>query len=403
MARGASHPEYPATAEETEFPRWRQSVWVIALGAFMASFSMNFWIPFLPVYMQRLGAGDDAAALTWVGIASAGSGIGRLVSGPFWGVIADRYGRKAMFVRALFAATLSTLIAAAATEPWHVAVSWTAQGALSGFIPAAVALTSVSVPRGRLTGALGNVQFGQYAGNFGGPIAGAVLAALIGLRGAVLAGALVPAAAALIVLAVVPRDHVGPRRVVVAGAPRESRLTTLTGGLSVQLGIGLLVYFAVFMTSGLVRTAAPVALKGFAHTASVTSLTGITFAVGGLGSAIGALGLARLLRVPNRLRLVLTVVLGIAAAAHALLGLAGGAVMFIAAYGVAGLCQGAMMPAANTVIAASAPYERRGAAFGLASSVQALAFVAGPLGAAYFAHTSLSLGFVLLGSYFAHG
>ena len=80
------------------------------------------------------------------------------------------------------------------------------------------------------------------------------------------------------------------------------------------------------------------------------------------------------------------------------LGVAGGAAVFVAAYGVAGLCQGAMMPAANTVIAAAVPYERRGAAFGLASSVQALAFVAGPLGAAYFAAVSLSLGFVLLGS-----
>ena len=182
---------------------------VIAVGAFMASFSMNFWMPFLPVYMKQLGAGDDAAALTWVGVAFTGSGIGRLVSGPVWGYLADRYGRKAMFLRALFAATLTTLIAGVATAPWHVALALTSQGVLSGFIPAAIALTSVSVPRARLTGALGNVQGAQYAGNTVGPLLGALLALAFGLRGAVIAGALVPAAAAVIAAVGVPRDRVG--------------------------------------------------------------------------------------------------------------------------------------------------------------------------------------------------
>ena len=126
-------------------------------------------------------------------------------------------------------------------------------------------------------------------------------------------------------------------------------------------------------------------------------MTGWTFAAGGLTGAIGALGLARVLRGPRRLRATLLGIFALAAAAHALLGLAGSTATFVAAYAVTGLCQGAMVPAANTIIAAAVPYERRGAAFGLASSVQALAFVAGPLGAAYFATVSLQAGFILLG------
>ena len=142
---------------DERFPRWRRSVAVIAMAAGMASFAMNFWVPFLPVYMKQLGAESDAAALAWIGAAYTGTGIGRLVGGPFWGVLSDRYGRKRMFVRALLAATLTTLIAAGAQAPWHFVVAWTSQGLLSGFIPAAVALTSVSVPRTRLTTALGSV------------------------------------------------------------------------------------------------------------------------------------------------------------------------------------------------------------------------------------------------------
>jgi|DewCreStandDraft_5_1066085.scaffolds.fasta_scaffold00834_25 MFS family permease len=379
---------------DERFPRWRRSVAVIAMAAGMASFAMNFWVPFLPVYMKQLGAESDAAALAWIGAAYTGTGIGRLVGGPFWGVLSDRYGRKRMFVRALLAATLTTLIAAGAQAPWHFVVAWTSQGLLSGFIPAAVALTSVSVPRARLTTALGSVQGAQYAGNTIGPLIGAGLAALFGLRGAVLAGALVPTAAALMVALVVPRDRAGA--LPAADPAAGGRLTALTGGLSVQLGLGLLLFFTIHMTGGLVRTAAPVALERLSHRAA-TDLAGLTFAAGGLASALGAVGLARLFRPPASIRTPLVAVLLAAAAAHGLLGLADSATLFIVAFALTGLCQGAMLPATNTVIATAVPYERRGAAFGLASSVQALAFVAGPLGAAYFAGVSLAVGFLALG------
>lgn len=51
----------------------------------------------------------------------------------------------------------------------------------------------------------------------------------------------------------------------------------------------------------------------------------------------------------------------------------------------------------------SCPPERHGAAFGIASSVQALAFIVGPMGAAFFAGISLGLGFTLLGVLLAGG
>lgn len=406
-ARNDATPVHATQATDQEFPRWRRSVAVIALGAGMASFAMNFWVPFLPVYMKQLGAGDDAAALAWVGIAFAGTGIARLVSGPVWGWLADRYGRKRMFVRALFAATFTTVIAAGASAPWHVAVAWTSQGLLSGFIPAAVALTSVSVPRARLTSALGSVQGAQYAGNTLGPVIGALLAGLFGLRGAVIAGSLVPSVAAAIVLLTVPADRAG-RPPVEAGAspvPTHGRgggwVTALTGGLSLQLGLGLLLYFVVHSTGGLVRTSAPVSLEHLTGRESVTGLAGWTFAAGGLGSAAGALGLARLLRAPGRMRVLLTGIVVLAAVAHALLSVAVTVWLFVLGFALAGLCQGGILPAANTVIASAVPFERRGAAFGLASSVQALAFVVGPMSAAWFAATSLTAGYILLGAILA--
>jgi MFS family permease len=65
---------------------------------------------------------------------------------------------------------------------------------------------------------------------------------------------------------------------------------------------------------------------------------------------------------------------------------------------VISLAQGAMMPATNTIIAASVPQDRRGTAFGIASSVQALSFIVGPMGAALFAAISFRWGFIGLGA-----
>src|SRR5690606_16206530 len=173
----------------------------------IASFAMNFWIPFLPLYMIDLGATSDANALFWVGVATSVQGVGRLVTGPLWGILSDRYGRRLMFVRALGFASVTTAIAAFATEPWHIAVAFACQGIFSGFIPAAVALTSVSVPDSKLNASLSLVTGAQYLGNTVGPAVGSVLAIVLGMRGAIVAGAVMPALAGLMVLAIVPRDE----------------------------------------------------------------------------------------------------------------------------------------------------------------------------------------------------
>ena len=74
---------------------------IVALAVCVA-ISFNCWWPFLPLYALDLGADSDADALFWVAVATATQGVARLLTGPLWGVISDRYGRKVMFLRALF-------------------------------------------------------------------------------------------------------------------------------------------------------------------------------------------------------------------------------------------------------------------------------------------------------------
>ena len=47
-------------APEDGSAAWGRSLGLIAFGTFTASFSFNFWVPFLKFYMQDLGAGSEA-------------------------------------------------------------------------------------------------------------------------------------------------------------------------------------------------------------------------------------------------------------------------------------------------------------------------------------------------------
>jgi DHA1 family multidrug resistance protein-like MFS transporter len=307
-----------------------------------------------------------------------------------------------MFVRALYFATATTAIAAIATEPWHVAIAFFCQGLFSGFIPAAVALTSVTVPDDRLSTSLGLVTGAQYLGNTVGPAIGALLAIAFGFQGAIIAAAIMPAASATVVVFAVPRDRVGPTTPALdPDAVDITPARSFWRSLGFQFWLAIALYFFFFAMSQLIRTVVPIAIGDRAGDDSVEGLSGIAFTVSGVASVVGVLVVSRRWVVPGRFVLALTLGCLVTAAAHVALALSPGVAFFIGAFSAIALFQAAMLPAANTLIAANVDRSRRGTAFGIAGSAQALAFMTGPMGAALFAAASLEAGFIALGVLFA--
>lgn len=392
----------PATATVTEITpedeaRYRRIILAIASGAFLASFAMNFWWPFLPLFLRKIGATSDANALFWVGVATTVQGVARLVSGPAWGVISDRYGRKLMLVRALYAATLTTAIAAVAHAPWVVVVALSMQGLFSGFIPAAIALTSVSVPDSRLNRSLGVVTGGQYLGSTLGPAVGALLAVGFGYRGAIVASAVLPALAATWIIFAVPRDQITPRIPARSPAPQRRRVRLSIGwlkGFSAAFWIAVFLSFGLFALNQFVRVATPVALVDIVGSDRARGVSGIAFSLGGAAAVAGVTVVARWMSGWASLRQTVIVFTVLSAAAMPALAAGQSAWLYGAGFLLFALVNAASMPATNTLIAETVEPARRGTAFGLASSAQAVAFMAGPMGAAGFAAISLPAGFL---------
>lgn len=370
---------------------------IVAAAVGVTSMSFNAWWPFLPLFALELGASSDADALFWMAVAAMVQGIARLASGPVWGVLSDRVGRKAMLLRALYLSTFIGAAAAIATAPWQLAVALGLAGLFSGFNPAAVALVSVSVPESRLNQSLSLITGVQYIGTTAGPAIGAVLATVLDFRGTILVTSAVPVITGTAVLLFVPADRVGRSGGPAAGRRRDRASVELEPfRLSFQLLLVIFIYGLIFALNQLIRLATPIALKAIEGEADVTAHAGLTFTLGGLVSAISVLLVAPFFFKPGRMRAALAASCAIAATGLALLALAGATATYILGFVVIAMVLSAMTPATNTLIAGNTTRSRRGTAFGLAGSAQAVSSMIGPAGAALFAVVSLDLGFALL-------
>jgi len=161
---------------------WRKNLYILWGTQFLAMVGMNLVVPFLPFYIRQLGLTDDTQVAQWSGLVFAGPFLTSFIATPFWGSLGDRYGRKIMVVRAIFGLAISQVLIGFSQNVEQLLVFRMLQGAISGFIAAALALVSTNTPREKTGYALGVLQSSTAAGMVLGPFVGGLLADLIGYR-----------------------------------------------------------------------------------------------------------------------------------------------------------------------------------------------------------------------------
>ncbi len=163
-------------------PYYRRNFFVLWLATFLASSAWQQVVPFLPLYLQELGVTDNLGQ--WASIVYSLHYIAAIFFMPYWGKLADRFGRKPLMMRAgIFLATLYMLMSVA-TSPYHVAIIRFLNGALTGFIPGATALCATNTPKELTARYVASLQTASAVGTIIGPSIGGVLADIFGFRGA---------------------------------------------------------------------------------------------------------------------------------------------------------------------------------------------------------------------------
>ena len=377
MARTAPGPDPPTTATtddragpplaaSPEPPRpkpgavpWQRNlaaIWVVQILA-ISGFSLR--VPFLPFYLADLGVDTVDGQALWSGLINAGGAGVMALTAPFWGVIADRRGRRMMLIRAALAGCATVSAMAFVGEPWQLLGLRLVEGSLTGTVTAATVLVATTTPKARLGYALGLLQTAVFAGSMLG-LAGVLTLLIVRERFEP------PAPAAPSAL---PRPAGRWGRVRLAAGP-------LLSGAVVTLVLSL---FVIRFAAMAVQPIVPLFVASLAPgTADPASLAGLVLGTLGVTSAISAVVFGRMGDRRGH-RTILLVCVAAAGLLYLPMALARSPWQLAALQGLFGIAAGGMMPSANALIADRTPAERRATVYGITTSSAAFGAFAGPL------------------------
>jgi MFS transporter, DHA1 family, multidrug resistance protein len=178
---------------------YRRNLIAVTAATFIGFTGFTLVMPFLPLYFQELGLTDTGEIALWSGISlGVTPGITAILA-PFWGRLADRYGRKIMVERSLASFVVIMALTSYVTKPWHIFALRAIQGLFAGYGSLALTMAADSAPKDRMAHAIGFVQTAQRIGPAIGPVIGAAVAAVVGLRRAFLVTAVFYLVAVLLV------------------------------------------------------------------------------------------------------------------------------------------------------------------------------------------------------------
>lgn len=292
-APAAAHPA-TASQDSDSYARdnavyWRRNLFVCVFGSFTTLVSLTALLPFLPVYVEELGAAPGAAVVQWSAVAFGATFLGTGLTAPLWGALSDRYGRKPMLVRAAVGMAVVMPLIGCVHNVWQLVILRLIGGIIGGYTASATLLIATQAPKEKSGWALGVLSTGALAGTLTGPLIGGLLPGLIGIRTTFFAtGAMIAVAALLTALLV--RENFMPRprsvRAMAAAGTDNTRLI-----VTAMFATGMLVLFANMSIEPIIT----VYLRDIhVGRAEVVLDAGIVMAASALGSIVMAAPLGRL-------------------------------------------------------------------------------------------------------------
>ncbi len=352
---------------------WEKNLYAVWVGQFLALMGANFVFPFIPFFIGDLGIEDTSQQALWAGVSSAATGFMLFLSSPFWGSLADRFGRKPMLMRAYVGAMITITMQAFVQSLWQLVALRALQGLFVGTIPAATALIASGTPPKRVAYALGLLQMAVFTSQTVGPVVGGIMADAVGYRPTFALGGLMYVVSLVSCFFFVKEDFVRPPK-----GERVSYIGNLKSVMRVPTMLLLItVMFLVSSAAVFIRPLIPLLVESFPNSGGARE-AGLVFAAIALTSAIAAVGVDR---VSSRTgyKLALTGAIIGAGIGYMLVSIADSLLPLMLLMALVGIFSGAMIPVVNALIGATAPRDKQGSAFGLVGSANALSFAIAPL------------------------
>ena len=368
---------------------WRRNQIAVTAAAFVGFTGFTLVVPFLPLYIQRLGVTDVGDIALWTGLTVGATPAITALCAPLWGRVGDRFGNKLLVQRSLLSFVIVMAAMAQATQAWHLFVLRVVQGFFAGYGPLTLSMAALSAPREKMAQAIGTVQTAHRLGPAVGPVIGGVLAPIVGLRNAFYVSSGIYATAFLL-LTVLYREP--GREARATAVPHRMPFTTI-----LTLENFLVVMVVIFGLQVVDRSFGPVLplhLEQLGYRGDdVPLLAGVLFSVLALTGASGNQLAARLLRNAAPRRLIVSAVL-VGAAGLLAFSYATTAGAMVASIGVVGIAIGASMTTAYAAAGAVIPREVHSTAFGILTSASLTGLAVSPVLSGLVAARSIRVVFV---------
>lgn len=164
---------------------WKRNLWTVWLSQFLSLAGFGMCGPFIPLFMKdALGLTDDAQRGAWVAVFTFAGLVSLFLANIMWGMLADRFGRKLMLLRASYGTAIFYPLMVFSPDVYWL-IGFRALSALfTGTVNPAQTLLVSTAPKERHGYVLGVISTAVWSGNLTGYLLGGVIVEIWGYTAA---------------------------------------------------------------------------------------------------------------------------------------------------------------------------------------------------------------------------
>ena len=150
----------------------KRDLYILIFVLFVVMLGYGIIIPIFPFYIEEMGAGG-----TELGLLTASYAVMRLIFGPIWGGLSDRFGRKPILLIGILGYVITMAWFGLANTLWMLFAARILSGILSSATaPTTMAYIGDSSPEDERGGGMGLLGAAGGVGTIAGPVIGGFLA-----------------------------------------------------------------------------------------------------------------------------------------------------------------------------------------------------------------------------------